>query len=90
MFRTCSPANSFRIEDAPDRGIVAAGQPIEAVQSLETVSLEDIIGRKNVLFLRCVAIPCRMSILVDGDDGQLKKTKKGTEPRHCCRIDGWI
>jgi repressor LexA len=90
MFRTCSPANSFRIEDAPDRGIVAAGQPIEAVQSSETISLEDIIGRKKCFVLKLRGDSMQDEHIVDGDYGQLEKTKKGTETSHRCRIGGWI
>jgi SOS regulatory protein LexA len=57
-------------------GTVAAGQPIEAVQVPETISLEDVVGRKNVFALRVRGDSMQDEHIVDGDYVLLEKTKK--------------
>ena len=57
-------------------GMVAAGRPIEAVQTPETISLEDIVGRKKVFVLKVRGESMQDEHIVDGDYVLLEKTKK--------------
>ena len=57
-------------------GIVAAGQPIEAVQTPETISMEDIVGKKNAFVLKVRGDSMQDEHIVDGDYVVLEKTKK--------------
>ncbi len=57
-------------------GTVAAGRPIEAFSTAETISLEDIIGRKTVYALRVRGDSMQDEHIADGDYVLLEKTKK--------------
>jgi SOS regulatory protein LexA len=57
-------------------GMVAAGRPIEAVQTPETISLEDIVGRKKVFVLKVRGDSMQDEHIVDGDYVLLERTKK--------------
>jgi repressor LexA len=56
--------------------MVAAGRPIEAVQTPETISLEDIVGRKKVFVLKVRGDSMQDEHIVDGDYVLLERTKK--------------
>jgi SOS regulatory protein LexA len=57
-------------------GTVAAGRPIEAFATPETISLEDIIGRKTVYALKVRGDSMQDEHIADGDYVLLEKTKK--------------
>ena len=57
-------------------GVVAAGQPIEAVQSPETISLDDFVRKKKCFVLRVRGDSMQDEHIVDGDYVLLEKTEK--------------
>ena len=59
-------------------GMVAAGQPIEAVQVPETISLEDVVGTKNVFVLKVRGDSMQDEHIISGDYVLLEKTKKAS------------
>lgn len=59
-------------------GMVAAGRPIEAVQSPETISLEDVVGSKTVFVLKVRGDSMQDEHIVNGDYVLLEKTKKAS------------
>ena len=57
-------------------GTVAAGQPIEAVENAETISLDDIVGSKTVFALKVRGDSMQDEHIVNGDYVLLEKTKR--------------
>ena len=53
----------------PLMGYIAAGQPIEAIQNPETISLADFVRSQgeSVLCWKFVVRPCRMNTILNGD-----------------------
>jgi SOS regulatory protein LexA len=57
-------------------GLVAAGEPIEAIQSPETISLDDVVGRKKCFVLKVRGESMQDEHIVNGDYVFVEKTKK--------------
>jgi len=75
------PARSAK--RAPDRlplmGRVAAGQPIEAIETAESISLGDIIGNREVFALEVRGESMRDEHIVSGDYVLVERTKTARE-----------
>jgi SOS-response transcriptional repressor LexA len=78
MFERVSAYRERPLLTLPLWGMVAAGQPIEAVQSPETISLEDIVGKKKCFVLKVRGESMQDEHIVDGDYVLLEKTKKAS------------
>src|SRR6266571_671476 len=59
----------------PVMGRIAAGQPIEAVQNLETISLADFVRSKEVFVLEVRGESMQDEAILDGDYVLVEKTK---------------
>ena len=58
---------SRQLESLPMLGRIAAGLPVEATENNETISLQDIIGSKEVFALQVRGDSMRDEHIVDGD-----------------------
>jgi repressor LexA len=61
--RSQSPTNS----ELPLLGRIAAGQPLEAVETTESISMSDIVGNREVFALQVRGDSMRDEHIVDGD-----------------------
>lgn len=62
----------------PLMGMVAAGRPIEAVEVPETISLEDVVGKKDVFVLKVRGDSMQDEHIINGDYVLVEKTKKAS------------
>jgi repressor LexA len=60
-------------------GRIAAGQPVEAVESAESISLNDIIGNREVFALEVRGDSMRDEHIVSGDYVLVERTKSARE-----------
>ncbi len=74
--RSAKRANSDRL---PLMGRIAAGQPVEAVESAESISLGDIIGNREVFALEVRGESMRDEHIVSGDYVLVERTKTARE-----------
>jgi repressor LexA len=63
----------------PLMGRIAAGQPVEAVESAESISLSDIIGTREVFALEVRGDSMRDEHIVSGDYVLVERTKSARE-----------
>jgi len=75
------PARSTRrpTERLPLMGRIAAGQPVEAIESAETISLGDIIGNREVFALEVRGESMRDEHIVSGDYVLVERTRTARE-----------
>ena len=66
----------------PLLGRIAAGQPIEAVQSNETISLADFVRSKEVFVLEVRGDSMQDEAILDGDYVLVEKTQDRAQRRH--------
>ena len=71
------PKRSF--ERLPLAGRIAAGQPVEAIETAETISLGDIIGNRDVFALEVRGDSMRDEHIVSGDYVLVERTKAARE-----------
>src|SRR5579863_9503330 len=56
------PGTRSRTSDRlPLAGRIAAGLPVETIETPESISLHDVVGNRDVFASRCAAIPCATS-----------------------------
>jgi repressor LexA len=63
----------------PLMGRIAAGQPVEAIESAESISLNDIIGNREVFALEVRGDSMRDEHIVSGDYVLVERTKSARE-----------
>lgn len=74
------PRSSKRAVDRlPLMGRIAAGQPVEAIESAESISLGDIIGNREVFALEVRGESMRDEHIVSGDYVLVERTKTARE-----------
>jgi len=75
------PARSTRrpTERLPLMGRIAAGQPVEAIESAETISLGEIIGNREVFALEVRGESMRDEHIVSGDYVLVERTRTARE-----------
>jgi repressor LexA len=66
-------------ERLPLAGRIAAGQPVEAIETAETISLGDIIGNRDVFALEVRGDSMRDEHIVSGDYVLVERTKAARE-----------
>lgn len=66
-------------ERLPLAGRIAAGQPVEAIETAETISLGDIIGSRDVFALEVRGDSMRDEHIVSGDYVLVERTKTARE-----------
>jgi repressor LexA len=66
-------------ERLPLAGRIAAGQPVEAIETAETISLGDIIGNREVFALEVRGDSMRDEHIVSGDYVLVERTKAARE-----------
>ena len=66
-------------ERLPLAGRIAAGQPVEAIETAETISLGDIIGNREVFALEVRGDSMRDEHIVSGDYVLVERTKTARE-----------
>ena len=66
-------------ERLPLAGRIAAGQPVEAIETAETISLGDIIGNRDVFALEVRGDSMRDEHIVSGDYVLVERTKTARE-----------
>lgn len=66
-------------ERLPLAGRIAAGQPVEAIETAETISLGDIIGNREVFALEVRGDSMRDEHIVSGDFVLVERTKTARE-----------
>lgn len=69
------PRSKSRPDRLPLMGRIAAGQPVEAIEIAETISLGDIIGNREVFALEVRGDSMQDEHIVDGDFVLVEKTR---------------
>jgi repressor LexA len=73
------PPKKTTSDRLPLMGRIAAGQPVEAIESSESISLNDIIGNREVFALEVRGDSMRDEHIVSGDYVLVERTKSARE-----------
>ena len=73
------PARKAAFERLPLMGRIAAGKPVEAIESAESISLGDIIGNREVFALEVRGDSMRDEHIVSGDYVLVERTRTARE-----------
>ncbi len=77
------------MQDIPMLGRIAAGLPVEAIETQESLSLNDMVDNKTVFALEVRGESMRDDHIMHGDYVLIEKTQTAAPGGDCCRACRW-